>query len=400
MHEPETIMCLRLLRGIAAGTLALIVMTAPGLAADTIIIGFGGGLTGRLAYYDSQTRNGAQMAVDEINTAGGIAGKYKIDFRVKDVRSEAAGSAAAGKEFVAAGAKIMIAPCDRDLAIAFSEPAQHKDVPVIAPCASTPTPAVEAGPSVFQIYPSDTLQAAALATFAREQGYGNAYILMSADTPYGQKLPLYFEDAFERMGGKVVSEGQYIQDQQDFGAETTSIKNLSPRPDVIMAAASEPEFPIFISQLRAAGIDTPVLGDDAIDSPTTLALGDVAEGVVYTTAGFPAPGGTLENFYRDYLAKFGGDAQADVSPYAATAYESVKLIEAAIAKADSTDGAAIRDALDGIADFRGVTGSRITLAGANRIALRDVALIRIEKGAKTLVKMLRPDQADVPAPRQ
>lgn len=252
---------------------------------------------------------------------------------------------------------------------------------------------------MFQIYPSDNLQAAALAKFAREQGYGTAYILMSPDTPYSQQLPLYFEEAFEKMGGKVVSEGSYIPGQQDFGAQTTSIKNLSPRPDVIMTAAAEPEFPIFISQLRAAGIDTPVLGSDAIDSPTTLALGDAAEGVVYTSAGYPAPGGTLEKFYGDYVAKFGGDAQTDVSPYAATAYECIKLIEAAIAKADSTATAAIRDALSGIADFQGVTGSKITLAGTNRIALRDVALIRIEKGAKTLVKMLRPDPADVPAAR-
>lgn len=385
----------RPLSSAAACMLAFFWMTAAVHADDTIIIGFGGGLTGRLAYYDRQTRNGAQMAVDEINAAGGIVGKYRIDFRVKDVRSEAAAAAVAGKEFVAAGAKVLIAPCDGDLAISFSGPA---DIPAIAPCASTAALAVEAGQRVFQIYPSDNLQAAALAKFARAQGYVTAYVLMSADTPYDQKLPLYFEKAFEKMGGKIASEGSYALGQQDFGAQTASIRNLSPRPDVIMTAASEPEFPIFLSQLRAAGIDTPVLGGDAIDSPTTLALGDVAEGVVYAAAGYPAEGNGLEKFYGDYVARLGADAQTDVSPYAATAYESVKLVEAAVVTAGSTDGAAIRDALEGIADFRGITGSRITLAGTNRIALRDVALIRIEKGRKTLVKMLRPDPADVPAP--
>jgi branched-chain amino acid transport system substrate-binding protein len=378
---------------------AFIAGTAVALADDTIVIGFGGGLTGRLAYYDRQTRNGAQMAVDEINAAGGIAGEFKIEFQVRDVRSEAAASAAAGREFVAARAKIMIAPCDRDLALAFSGPAEDADIPVIAPCASTPTLAVEAGHGVFQIYPSDNLQAAVLAKFAREQGYGMAYVLREPDTPYDRKLPRYFEEAFEKLGGKVVSTGSYVWGQQDFGTQAARIKNLNAPPDVIMTAASEPEFPIFLSQLRAAGIDTPVLGSDAIDSPTTLALGDVAEGVVYTAAGYPAEGNALAKFYGDYVAKLGADAQTDVTPYAATAYESVKLVEAAVAKAGTTDGAAIRDALEGMADFRSITGSRITLAGANRIALRDVALIRIEKGAKTLVKMLRPEPADVPAPR-
>src|SRR5262249_23340428 len=132
---------------------------------------------------------------------------------------------------------------------------------------------------------------------------------------------------------------------------------------------------------------------------TTLALGDVAEGVVYTAAGYPADGNGLAKFYDDYAARFGGDARIDVGPYAATAYESVKLIEATVAQAGSTDGAATRGTLDRIADFKGITGGRITLAGTNRTALRDVALIRIEKGRKTLVKMLRPEPADVPAPR-
>jgi branched-chain amino acid transport system substrate-binding protein len=251
---------------------------------------------------------------------------------------------------------------------------------------------------MFQVYPADNLQAAAMAKFARQQGYGTAYILMSPDTPFTQKLPLYFEEAFEKMGGKVVSEGSYMLGQQDFGAQTTSIKNLSPPPDVIMMGASEPEFPIFLSQLRAAGIDTPVLGSDAIESPTTLALGAVAEGVVYISAGYPAAGNGLEKFYGDYVAKFGGDVKTDVGIHAATAYESVKLIEVAIARAGATDGVAVRDALGGIADFRGITGSRITLAGASRVALRDVAVIRIEKGAKTLLEMLRPDPAGVPTP--
>ncbi len=110
------------------------------------------------------------------------------------------------------------------------------------------------------------------------------------------------------------------------------------------------------------------------------------------------PGSALEKFYRDYAAKFGGNAQTDVAPYAATAYETIKLIETAIAKAGTTDGAAIRDALNGINDFQGTTGSRITLAGANRIAVRAAMLIRVEKGAKAPIRMLRPEPAEIPPP--
>jgi branched-chain amino acid transport system substrate-binding protein len=388
----------RRLSSVSACAFVLIAMTGAARADETIVIGFGGGLTGALAFPDGLTRNGAQMAVDEINAAGGIAGKYKIDFQVKDVRSETSASAEAGRAFVAAGAKVVIAPCDLETAVAFSRPAQQAGIPIVAPCVSTPTLAAAVGDFMFQVYPSDNLQAAALAKFAREQGYGQAYVLQSSDTPYTVKLPTYFAEAFEKMGGTLAGKGSYAASQQDFGDIVADIRNLDPKPDVIMTAAYEPEFPIFLSQLRMAGVTTPVLGSDAIDSPTTLALGDIADGVVYTSAGYPLSGSALEKFYRDYVAKFGGDPQTDVAPYAATAYEAIKLIEAAVAKGGTTDGAGLRDTLNGITELPELTGSRLTLAGANRVALRDVMLVRVDKGAKTLVKMLRPEPADVPAP--
>jgi branched-chain amino acid transport system substrate-binding protein len=389
----------RIFLGTAAALGLTIGAAQSAYAQDTVTIGFGGGITGYLAFYDGMTQNGLRLAVDEINAAGGIAGKYKIDLQVKDVRSEAPAAATAGAEFAAAKVTVMVAPCDVDPAIAFSQPGQQAGIPVIAPCASTPTLANAVGDFMFQIYPSDNLQAAVLASFAKEQGYKNAYILLSPDTPYTEKLPLYFAEAFQKLGGTVAAQGTYTFGQQDFSAEVTNIKGLNPPPDVIMTSAYEPDFPAFMKQLRAAGITTPVLGSDGIDSPTTLALGEVAEGVIYSTGGFPAPGSTLEKLYNDYVAKFGGNVQTDVSPYAATAYETVKLIEAAVIAAGSTDGTAIRDALNSIAEVQGVSGSKITLAGQNRIALRDVTLIRVEKGAKALVTTLQPDPSLVPAPQ-
>lgn len=368
-------------------------------AAETIVIGFGGGLTGYLAYYDDLVLKGAQIAVDEINAAGGIAGTYMIDFQVKDVRSEAAAAAVAGNELVAAGAVAMLAPCDIDPAIAFTQPAQAAGIPVVAPCASTPVLAAAVGDFAFQTYPADNLQAAVSAAYAREQGYNNAYILLSPDTPYTEKLPIYFGQAFEAKGGKLVGQGTYALGQQDFSAEVTNIKGLDPQPDVIMTSAYEPDFPAFIKQLRAAGIAIPVVGSDGIDSGTTLALGDIAEGVVFTTGGYPTPGSTLEAFYQAYVDRHGGTIETDVAPYAAVAYESIKLLAMAIENAGSTDGKAIRDALAAIDGYVGVTGSTISLTAANGVALRDVTLVRVTGGKKEHLGNLRPDAADVPAPQ-
>jgi branched-chain amino acid transport system substrate-binding protein len=386
----------RLLSRVTACVLAVLAPARAVHAQDTIVIGFGGDLTGPLGASTTQVRNGARMAADEINAAGGIAGKYRIDLRVKDVHSDASEAAAVARDFVAAGAKVMIAPCDLEAAVAFGRPGQQAGVPIIAPCTSASTLASSVGGFIFQLYPSDALQATALARFAREQGYRTAYMLPSEDTPYAAQLPASFAEAFQKMGGASAGKSSITLGQQDFGAAVAAIRSASPAVDVVMTGASEPEFPIFLRQLRDAGVTAPVLAGDAVDSPTTLALGAIAEGLVYVSAACPAPGGALEKFDHGYVAKFGGDPDMDQAPYAAIAYETLKLIEAAITKAGSTDGAAIRDALDAMVEFPGIACGGITLAGAHRVAVRNVALIRVEKGRKTLVKMMRPDAVEAP----
>jgi len=384
---------LRLTRilSVAATILALTPIAAQ--AEDTIKIGFVGAFTGALAPYDQPTLQGVQLAVDQINKAGGIDGKYKIDLITRDMRSETAQAAVMAQEVIDQHINIMLSPCDVDPSVAAGQIAQAVQIPTIAPCASTPTLPGIVGDYMFANYTADNLQATALAYFAQKQGYKNALILISRDTPYTEKLPLYFAKVFEAKGGKIAATVEFKMGQQDFSAEVTKIKGVSPAPDVIMTSAYEPDFPAFIKQLRSAGIKTPVLGSDGIDSPTTLGLGEVAEGVVFSNAGYPADGSSLAKFNADFKAYFKQDPSA---VYTATGYDVVKVIEAAIkADGDKLDGPSIRDAIDNLENVQVATGI-ITYKGMNRVPLRVVALNRIVNGQKTLVEDIVPNGADVP----
>ncbi|HWT98680.1 MAG TPA: ABC transporter substrate-binding protein, partial [Terriglobales bacterium] len=271
--------------------------------------------------------------------------------------------------------------------------AQAAQIPTISPCASTPTLPGIVGDYMFANYTADNLQATALAYFAQKQGYKNALILISRDTPYTEKLPLYFAKVFEGKGGKIAATVEYKMGQQDFSAEVTKIKGVSPAPDVIMTSAYEPDFPAFIKQLRSAGIKTPVLGSDGIDSPTTLGLGEVAEGVVFSNAGYPSDGSPLAKFNADFKAFFNQDPSA---VYTATGYDVIKVIEAAVkADGDKLDGPSIRDAIDNLENVQVATGT-ITYKGMNRVPLRVVALNRIVSGQKTHVEDIVPNGTDVP----
>ena len=363
-------------------------------AQETFKLGFLGGLTGYLAPYDQPSLDGLTFGIDEVNKAGGLQGKFKIELVSRDMRSETAESAVIAQELVGEGVNFLIVPCDVDPAVAAGQISAAAGIPTMSSCASTPTLPGIVGEFMFSNYTADNLQAAALGDYAVKQGYKNAFVMLSKDTPYTQKLPEYFVEVFKKKGGSIAGIIEYKMGQQDFAAEVTKIKGLSPAPDVIMTSAYEPDFPAFIKALRAAGITTPVLGSDGIDSPTTLALGDVAEGVVFTNAGFAVEGSPLAKFFADYKAAKGKEPE---TLYVATGYDIVKILDAAVAASQGkVDGKSLRDAVDGLENVAVSTGT-MTYKGMNRVPLRTVALNKVTGGARQLVELVTPAPADVPA---
>lgn len=380
--------------GCGAAALAVAIFVgAPAHAQEVFKLGFLGGLTGYLAPYDQPSLDGLQFGVEQTNAAGGLQGKMKIELISRDMRSETAEAAVIAQELIGQGVHFLIVPCDVDPAVAAGQIAAAAGIPAMSSCASTPTLPGIVGEYMFSNYTADNLQAAALADYAVKQGYKNAFVMLSKDTPYTQKLPEYFADVFQKKGGALAGTVEYKMSQQDFAAEVTKLKALSPAPDVIMTSAYEPDFPAFIKALRAAGIATPVLGSDAIDSPTTLALGEVAEGVVFSNAGFAVADSPLAKFNAEYKAAKGKEPE---TVYVATGYDMIKVLDAAVAASGGKiDGKSLRDAVDGL-DSVPVSTGRMTFKGMNRVPLRTVALNRVTAGAKTLVELVTPAPGDVP----
>ena len=362
--------------------------------AEDITIGIATAQTGGLAYADQPSLAGFKMAVDEINAAGGLGGKYKIVLDIKDTRTDTAATVQAAQELVANGVKVMITPCDADPSIAAGQISQPAQIPTLTFCGTTPTITEAVGDYMFGTYPADNGQAALLADYAVKKGYKNIYVLKSPDSAYTLRLPEYFAEVFTKKGGAILGEGTYTMGQQDFAAEVTKIKALSPQPDAIMTAAYEPDFPAFLQQLRGAGVTAPVIGSDGIDSPTTTGLGAIANGIVHTTAGYPSEGTKLAAFYEKFKAATGA---APETVYVATGYEIPYILDAAVKAAGSVDGPALRDALANLKHVEVLTG-KVTYAGTNRMPIRDITIVEIQDGKRTPVVTAMPDPADVPKP--
>lgn len=377
----------------------LFTTTAIGLAAmaaqaDELKLGLATAQTGGLAPYDAPVVEGIRIAVDEINAAGGIGGNIKIELTEKDVRSDTAQTVIAAQELVDAGAEAIVLPCDADPSIAAASIVGAAEVPAISTCASSPTLPLIGGDYVFANFPGDNVQATVSASWAFDQGMTSAFILYSPDSQY-TTMPLYFADVMKALGGEVLGEATYNIGQPDFSAVATQIAALSPAPDVVMTSAYEPDFPTFIKALRAAGYRGQVIGSDGIDSPTTFGLGDVAEGVVFTTAGHATEGSPLEAFNALYEEKTGA---ASETVFNAVGYDLVKVLEAAVLAAGSTDAKAIRDAMAELENVQGAT-STITYKGTNGMPVRQVTLIRVTGGERELVGQPSPRADLIPAPR-
>ena len=362
--------------------------------ADEVLIGAAISMTGGLAYADVPAHEGMRLAIDEINAAGGIGGDMMITLAVKDGRSDPAQTTIAAQDLLNGGINILITPADSDPSIGAGSIAQRAKIPTFTTVASSPTLPESVGEYMFGNFPGDNIQTTVSAQYAYGKGYRTAVLLSSPDTSYTQ-LPLYFGEVFEKLGGKVVLEAVFNLGQQDFSSLVTQIANMSERPDVIMTAAYEPDFPAFLKQLRAAGVDTPVIGSDGIDSPTTFSLGAVSEGVVFSTAGFAKPGNHLDKFNKAYDAKYG---KAPETIFAALGYDLIKVIEAAVIKAGSLDGPTLQAAIASLENVQGAT-SKITYAGSDRVPFRDVAMVRVSSGKRELVSIGMPDPKLVPAPQ-
>jgi len=371
--------------------LALAAVTAQ---ADELKLGLATAQTGGLAPYDAPVVEGIRIAVDEINAAGGIGGTTLIELTERDVRSDTAQTVIAAQELVDSGAEVIVLPCDADPAIAAASVVSAAEIPAISTCASSPTLPMIGGDYVFSNFPGDNVQATVSASWAFEQGMRTAFILYSPDSQY-TTMPLYFADVMSALGGEVLGEATYNIGQPDFSAIATQIAAISPAPDVVMTSAYEPDFPTLLRALRAAGYKGQIIGSDGIDSPTTFGLGELAEGVVFTTAGYATPGSPLEAFNALYEAKTGKPSE---TVFNAVGYDLVKVLEAAVLAAGSTEPKAIRDAMAGLENVQGAT-SLITYAGTDGMPVRQVSIIRVKEGARELVGQPAPDTALIPAPR-
>ena len=374
----------RLLSALCAAALALSCGAEKPTATQSIEIGFFGALTGPQATFALSGRNGAKLAIEEINRSGGVLGK-KLELLIEDDRNEPSEAASAVSKLITQNHVVaLIGENASSRSLAAAPIAQSYQVPMVSP-SSTNVEVTKKGDYIFRVCFIDPNQGKALALFARQTLHAQtAATLIDAKSDYSVGLAEAFRTEFTAHGGTVIAEIKYAEGDSDFHAQLTAIR--AKRPDVLFVPGYYTDAGLIARQARGLGIQATLLGADGWDSPKLVEIGGAAvEGAYFSnhySVDDPSPA------VRTFVGAFQKAYGAEPDSIAALSYDAARLVADAIRRAGSTEGKRVRDALASTKDFPGVTGSITMDASRNPVKLP--VILKIEGGRPKFAAAIRP----------
>ncbi len=362
--------------------------TSPAARAQDIVIGHFGSLTGGTATFGTSTKEGIDLAVKEINAAGGVLGK-KIRIVHEDDQSKPQEATKAAIKLINQDKVVaLIGEVASSRSLAAAPTAQENQVPMLSPASTNPK-VTQTGDYIFRSCFIDPFQGAAAANFAMLSDKGpkakRFAVLYDVRNDYSTGLREFFINTIKANGGQIVADEAYGEGDKDFKAQLTKIKQAD--PEVIYVPGYYTEIGLICRQARDLGIKVPLCGGDGWDSEKLFEIGGPAVNGCFFTNHYspdedrPAVKKFVESYKKEYSGKM-PDAMAILG------YDAMKIMADAIARAGNTDGEAIRNALAKTENFPAASGT-ITI-DKDRNAQKPIVVLKIENGKTAFVASVDP----------
>lgn len=338
-----------------------------------IKVGVYGDLTGNTASFGQSTKNGIQLAADEINAQGGINGR-KVELIVEDDQGKPEQAKTVATKLITQDkVHALLGEVASTNSLAAAPVSQENKIPMITPSSTNPK-VTQTGDYIFRVCFIDPFQGAVMAKFASsELKAKTAAIFGDAGSDYSKGLTEFFEKEFAKSGGKVVTKQSYTVNDPDFKGQLTNIR--SSNPDVLYVPGYYGQVGIIAKQSRELGMNIPILGGDGWDSPDIWKLGGDALKNSYLSNHYSVddPSPAIQKFVAAYKAKFNGTSP---DALAALAYDAMNILADSIKRAGTTEGSKLRDAIAQTTNFAGVTGS-ITI-NKDRDAVKPAVVLELD----------------------
>lgn len=359
---------------------------APGTTqaeAEPILIGATIDLTSFMSPFDAPAALAAQLLIEDINAAGGAAGR-PLQFESIDTQVDPDQYKAGAIELIQKGASVIWVTCDVDFPTPAIQEGLNAGLLTVAPCIGTdqmgPKRFGDAGRLAFSFGNMAQDEGAAMAEYAIDQGWMKAAVAKDNLLVYFQNVADAFAKRFEELGGEVVLQENWTNGDGTIGNVASSVANAD--VDVVAFSTSFDDLPGLVTGVRSLGSEVPMICSWACDGA------------------FWVPEGLNNFYYVTYASVFGDDPSADINDLIAKmeaagnkpttggfvgGADAIKALAAAIDATGGTDGQALADFLENLTDFPGVAGP-ISLSPENHTVFgRPYRVIKITDGQQAVV---------------
>lgn len=315
---------------------------------ETIYIAGIAPLTGSFASWGKGAINAYNLAISEVNAAGGVTidGKsYKLESAVfADDKSDATEAISAYNNCMSYNISAIIGSCSSSCTLSFVKEAQASGMLVITPYSTNAT-ICKTGDYIFRECFSDADQGPTLAKLAVEEfKAANIAIIAAEDSDYCAGLAEAAEAALDAMEGVTYQHYGCVTTDTDYTAQIS--KAIEQGADVLVYPNNYDTVPNFVKQARDVGFDGPILGGDAWDGTDVSGYESKFENCYYLAhLDLSADTEAVKSYVASYKAAYGEDGLNAVS---SLYYDSVKMLVQAMEEANSYDPAVVKDALLGI----------------------------------------------------
>lgn len=367
-----------------------------GKSTEPIVIGASTGLTGAMSFFDVPDLDGAKLAIEDINAAGGIDGR-KLELVVDDNQSKADRFVPSARKVLESKPALLLVSNSDTTGTAAAKEADKAGV--LSFGVSGPTGfGSPTGELVFNGWYGDPTEAAVLAEFANEKGWQSAYLVSDEALGYTKDMCDLFTKAYESWGHTVAGRTTFNSvNDTSFPSQVSQIRANASKADVIVVCGLPTGAPTLMKELRSAGVDLPI-----------LATGGALDGDYWTEA---VP--NLGEFYADAVPssvfdnnpnekqnalreRYGEDLS---SGHIYVGYSMIEMFAEAVRRADGkTDGKSLAAALETLEDFPTMAGPTTYTKECHVPTGRTVSITRIVDGKGEWVKDITPDKAHIPKP--
>jgi branched-chain amino acid transport system substrate-binding protein len=331
------------LLGVAATVAAFAGVTPAG--AQEIKLGVIAGMSGPGTSYGIGIRQGAEMAVKEINAAGGIKGR-KISLVVVDDASNPAQSVTAMQRLVSDRVDLIVGGWGSSQVLANMEVAERAGIPYIVVGATNPKITTEKNKWTYRVIFTDSVQAEQIADAAvKRLGMKRIAVIHDAND-YGVGNRDIFLSSLKKLGIEPVAVMSYQSNDKDFTAQLSRIRESN--ADGVAVFGTIPAAPAIMNQARDLGIKARFIGTGGLANENLMTLSPKgSEGTVLTTYFHEDVDAEAKAWAQRYVKEFSGGSQPARPVLAAWEYRAIKFIAAPCLTSVGTDKDKLRQCISG-----------------------------------------------------